>query len=167
MSPGVRKAALLVHIIASVGSIGAVAAFIGLAVAALANADTGFARAAYPAMEATAWFAIVPLIGASLVTGIVESLGTTWGLFRYYWVATKLGLTVFSMIVLLIHMQPIGDLAEAAANPALSLSDYQSLQVQMLAAAIAGLLVLIVMTVLSVYKPKGVTRYGWRVQRRA
>jgi hypothetical protein len=32
-------------------------------------------------------------------------------------------------------------------------------------AAVLALLALIVLTALSVYKPKGITRYGWRKQR--
>jgi len=107
MSPGVRKLALTVHVVFSVGAIGAVAAFIALAIAGLINPDAGLVRAAYPAMELTTWFVIVPLVIASLLTGIVQSLGTTWGLFRYYWVVAKLALTAFATLVLLIHTQPI------------------------------------------------------------
>ncbi|HYN23361.1 MAG TPA: hypothetical protein VE078_20565, partial [Thermoanaerobaculia bacterium] len=61
-------------------------------------------RAAYLAMELTAWFVIVPLILASLLTGLVQSLGTTWGLFRHYWVLAKLVLTVFVTIVLMLQL---------------------------------------------------------------
>jgi hypothetical protein len=160
--PGIRRFALLVHVVVSIGSIGAVVAFIVLATAGLVG-DPQLARAAYPAMDVVAWYCIVPLIGASLVTGIVESLGTTWGLFRYYWVVAKLVLTAFTLIVLLVHMQPIGEMADLAMGSA-SLAANRGLQVQLVAAAVAGLAVLLVMTVLSVYKPKGLTRYGWRVQ---
>jgi hypothetical protein len=56
--------------------------------------DAQIVRAAYLAMHLTTWFVIVPLCLAALLTGIVQSLGTTWGLFRHYWVVTKILLTV-------------------------------------------------------------------------
>ena len=39
------------------------------------------------------WFVIVPASLASLLTGLVQSLGTEWGLFRHYWVSAKFLLT--------------------------------------------------------------------------
>src|SRR5438045_2887126 len=137
MSPGMRKLGLTVHIVFSVGAIGAVSAFIALAIAGLVSPDAGLVRAAYPAMELTTWFVIVPLVVASLLTGIVQSLGTTWGLFRYYWVVVKLALTVFATLVLLIHTQPIGTMASVALEPAFDVADYRGLQVQLVAASIA------------------------------
>jgi hypothetical protein len=38
----------------------------------------GYDASAYVAMDVTARFAIVPLCFVSLVTGVIESLGTTW-----------------------------------------------------------------------------------------
>ena len=55
-------------------------------------------RAVYLAMHLTTWFVIVPLCLASLLTGIVQSLGTTWGLFRHSWIVTKLLLTVLATL---------------------------------------------------------------------
>jgi hypothetical protein len=154
MSPGVRKLALTAHVISSVGFLGAVAAFFALAVAGLTSQEAPTVRAAYLAMELTAWYVIVPLSLASLVTGLVSSLGTTWGLFRHYWVVVKLLIAVPSAIVLLVHIQPIR----------LSSADLSEVRVQLAAAAGAALVVLVVATTLSVYKPQGMTRYGWRKQ---
>jgi hypothetical protein len=84
MSGGVRKLALTAHVITSVGWLGAVAVFLVLAVAGLTSGAPATARAAYVAMEATTRLVIVPLCLASLLTGILQSLGTPWGLFRHY-----------------------------------------------------------------------------------
>ena len=165
MTPGLRKFALTAHVSSSVGWLGAVAAFLALAVAGLTNQDTQLARAAYLAMELTGWFVIVPLSLASLVTGLIQSLGTTWGLFRHYWVVMKLMISIFATIVLLVHMQPIGYMAGAAAQPSLSVANHHGLRLQLVADAGAALLVLLVATTLSVYKPHGVTPYGRRKQR--
>jgi hypothetical protein len=119
-------------------------------------------RAAYLTMELTGWFVIVPLSLASLLTGLIQSLGTTWGLFRHYWVLLKFLLTLFATIVLLLHMAPIGRVARAAAETTLSSADLRKLRIQLVANAGAAMLVLLVATTLAVYKPPGITRYGRR-----
>ena len=56
-------------------------------------------------MELTGWYVIVPLCLASLVTGLVMSLGTRWGLFRHYWVLAKLLITIVAMLILFAYMK--------------------------------------------------------------
>lgn len=119
-------------------------------------------RAAYLGMEPTTWFVIIPLASLSLLSGIVSSLGTRWGLFRYYWVLMKLLITMLATIVLLIHTQPIDLLAEVAAKPTAWGADLHNSQLNMVVAAGAALVVLLVLTALSVYKPPGMTAFGWR-----
>ena len=121
------------------------------------------ARSAYLAMDLTAWFVIVPLGLASPLTGLVSSLGTRWGLIRHYWIVVKLLLTIPATIVLLVHMKPISYLAGIATETTLTSADLvDKLRIQMVAVAGAALLVLLVTTALSVYKPRGRTRYGRR-----
>ena len=164
MTPGLRKFALTVHVTSSVGWFGAVAGFLTLAVAGLTSQDTQLVRAAYLAMELTTRFVIVPLALVSLLSGVVSSLGTRWGLFRYYWVLMKLLITIFATIVLLVHTQPIDLLAGVAAKMAVFSADLHKTQILMVVASGAALVVLLVLTVLSVYKPQGMTRYGQRKQ---
>ena len=128
MTPGLRKFALTAHVTSSVGWLGAVAGFLALAVAGLTSQDAQTVRAAYLAMELTGWFVIVPLSLASLLTGLVQSLGTKWGLFRHYWVLVKLLLTIFATIVLLLHMQTVSYLAGVAAETTLSSADLSGLR---------------------------------------
>lgn len=164
MAPRLRDLMLTVHVTSSVGFLGAVAAFLALAVAGLTSRDAQMVRAAYLAMELITWFVVVPLCFASLLTGVVQSLGTPWGLFRHHWVLVKLSLTLFSTIALLVHTQPISYVAGVAAGTALSNADLRGLRVQLVVASSIALLVLLVTTALSIYKPRGVTRYGWRKQ---
>jgi hypothetical protein len=165
MTPRLRKFALTAHVTSSVGWLGAVAAFLALAIAGLTSRDAQMVRAAYLAMDLTVWFVIVPLNLASLLTGLVQSLGTTWGLFRHYWVLAKFLLTIFATIILLLHTRPISYIAAVAAETTLSGADLRRLRIQLVADAGAALLVLLVNTTLSVYKPRGMTRYGRRKQR--
>src|SRR5213592_2841847 len=127
MAPSLRKFALTAHVTSSVGLLGSIAAFLALAVAGLTRQDAQIVRAAYLAMDLTARFVIVPLAFASLLTGLIQSLGTPWGLFRHYWVLAKLLLTVFVTIVLLLKMKLIGYVAGAAAETTLSGVDLRGL----------------------------------------
>jgi hypothetical protein len=158
---GLYKFELTAHITSSVGWLGAVVGFLALVVATLTSLDAQTVRAAYIAMELTGWFAIVPLALASLLTGLVMSLGTQWGLFRHYWVLFKLLLTILATIVLLLNMQTVSFLAGVAAETeSVGLGGLRGELVH----AGGGLLVLFVITILSVYKPRGMTPYGRRKQ---
>ena len=164
MTPRLRKMALIAHVVSSIGWFGAVAAFLVLAVAGLTRQDALLVRAAYLAMGLTTWFVILPLALISLLSGVVSSLGTKWGLVRHYWVLVKLLITALITILLLVHMQPVDLLAGAAAKTTVMSSHLGGVRIQMVAYATATLVVLFVLTVLSVYKPPGMTRYGWAKQ---
>jgi hypothetical protein len=160
MPPRLSKLALAAHVTSSVGWFGAVAAFLSLAIAGLTSQNAEMVRAAYLAMESISWFVIVPFCLASLLTGLVQSLGTKWGLFRYYWIVVKLLMTLVATIVLLVHMQSITYVADVAAEMTLSSVDLSKLRLQLVADAAAALLMLLATTTLSVYKPWGMTPYG-------
>ena len=167
MSPGLRKVALIAHVTSSVGWFGAVAAFLVLAIASLRNADPQTARACYVAMELTTRWLIVPLAFAALVTGLAQSLGTTWGLFRHYWVLAKLVLTLVATALLLLHTRVIFGVADLSLAADLAPDDHASMRLQLVVDAAAALAVLFVNVVLSILKPRGLTRYGWRKQHEA
>lgn len=164
MSPGLRKAALTVHVTSSLGWFGAVAVFLAFALIGMANPDAQLVRACYQVMGLTTRLVIVPLAFASLVSGVVSSLFTKWGLFRYYWVIMKLVITLVATVILIIHTQTIDRLADAAAKSAVLLSALSGAQLNMAVASGLTLVVLVVLTVLSVYKPRGMTGYGQKKQ---
>ncbi|MCG5486702.1 MAG: hypothetical protein KK482_23870 [Sinorhizobium meliloti] len=163
MPPPLRKFTLVVHVISSVSSLGAVACFLALGLVGLASADAETARSLYVAMDAVARLVIVPLVFASLLTGLVQALGTVWGLLRHYWVLAKLLLTILTAVVLLMQLDVIGYVA-AAATKGLAEADLLGLRSSLAVHAVGGIVVLITATVLSIYKPRGLTRYGWRKQ---
>jgi hypothetical protein len=162
MTRQLREFALTTHVTSSVGFMGAVAAFMALAIAGATGRDVQTVNAFSLAMELITSFVIVPMCLASLLTGILQSLVSPWGLFRHYWVVVKLLLTVLSTIVLLVHTRPIGVLARIAAGAEGVGADLAGLRFQLVAASGAALLVLLTATVLSIYKPQGLTPYGWR-----
>jgi hypothetical protein len=164
MTPRINKFVLTAHITFSVGWLGAVVVYLALAIAGLISADAQMVRAAYLSMELIGWFVIVPFSLAALLTGLVQSLGTPWGLFRHYWILVKFLLTTGAAAVLLRHMPAVSRMSGVAAETALSGTDFRALRIQLMVHAAGGLLVLLAATTLSVYKPWGMTPYGRRKQ---
>ena len=161
MPPPLRRAMLAAHIICSVGWFGAAAAYLAFGVAAEVSMQPQVIRAAWIAMELSGWFVIVPLACLAYLTGLVLSLGTPWGLFKHYWVVIALALTTLSLAILLLHMPSVSALAALART-------VNDAVVSRLGGDIPhpalGLLVLIVITVLNVHKPRGLTPYGQHKQ---
>lgn len=159
LGPRLRKFVLTLHVTSSVGWVGAILAYLALAVAVPATEDASKVRAAWIAMELTGWFVIVPLSLASLLSGVIQALGTPWGLVRHYWVVLKLLLTIFATTILLLHMPDVSQLASAVSRlPEDAIGGFRS---DLLHAG-GGLGVLLLTLILGMYKPQGMTRYGWR-----
>jgi uncharacterized membrane protein len=153
-----RSVVLTAHIVVSVGWLGAVAAFAALAVVGLASQDAQRVRGVYLVMEPVGWFLLVPLAVASLLTGLAQSLGGAWGLFRHYWVVFKLLINVLAILLLLMYMQTLEHFADLASRDDVSaLRDPSPLLHSVLA-----LILLLVATTLGVFKPRGLTPYGRR-----
>jgi hypothetical protein len=161
MPPGLRKLTLAAHLTVSLGWIGAVVAYLALGIAAATGQDAQTVRAAWIAMELTGWYVIVPLALAAFLTGLIMALGTPWGLFRHYWILLSLGLTVLATVVLLLHMPTVTSLADQARSA--DAAHLSRLGGDLVHPGL-GLVVLLVITGLNVYKPRGLTRYGWRKQ---
>jgi hypothetical protein len=165
MPPLLRRLALTLHVVCSVGWLGAVGSFLALALVGLTSRDDPVVRAAYVAMDLTTTLVIVPLSLAATATGLIQSLGTPWGLFRHYWVLAKLVITIPSTVILLTHTRAIQYMALAAAEFPIAPGDLRELRVQLAVTAAAAIIALLVTTGLSVLKPRGLTPYGWRKQR--
>jgi hypothetical protein len=164
MTPGIRKFVRTAHITFTVGWLGTVASFFVLSVVGLNSPDAQMVNAAYLAMKMITWYVIVPFsLIPLLLTGPILSLGTPWGLFRHYWILAKLAINILSTLILLVHLQPINYLSRRTAEAVLSSAD-RTLQILMVIASGVALLTLLVATSLAVYKPRGMTPFGWRKQ---
>lgn len=157
----IRKLTLLAHILGSVGWIGAIAVFLALALIGLRSVDPQTVRAVYIAMEPVTWWIIVPIAFASLATGLLLSFGTPWGLLRHYWVIFKLLINLLSLPILLLHTRIIDRVAVAATVANITPADLRQDRIQLVVASGASLAVLIIATLLSVFKPRGLTSYNW------
>jgi hypothetical protein len=162
MRPGLRRLNLVVHVGSSVGWLGAVAAFLALSIVGRTSADAGSVRAVYVAMNLIGLYVMVPLSLAALVSGVVQSLITHWGLARHYWVLAKLALTVGATLLLVLHQfTAVAAAAERALGGApAQLPDIGRLGKQLVFDAAFAAVVLVITTTLSVFKPWGRTRFG-------
>ncbi len=163
LSPPLRKLVLAIHLTCSVGWLGAVVAYLALDLTVATSGDPGLVRASWIAMGMVVSSVIVPLALASVATGLVITLGTKWGLFRHWWVLISFVLTVLATLVLLSEAGLVSSMAALASSPAAP--DDQVLGAPpTLLHSIGGLVVLVVIQVLNVYKPQGLTPYGRRKQ---
>lgn len=160
MPSSTRKLTLTAHITFSVGWLGAVACSLVLALAGLTARDEQVVRAAYLALSVTTSWTTVPLSLASLASGLVQSWVTPWGLTRHYWVLIKLLLTAMATALLMVHAQPIRDVARQAALDMLSSGELRAARIHLAFDAAAALMTLFVATILSVYKPRGQTPWA-------
>lgn len=163
MSPGIRRLALALHLVFAVGWIGAALAYLSVGIATEVSASSETIRAGWIALEIIGWCVVTPLSVAALVTGVLMGAGTRWGLFQHYWVVISLALTALSTGVLLSHMPGVSDKADMARQP--GAADLAALGGDVFHPAV-GILILLTILLLNVYKPKGVTKHGRRVQAR-
>ena len=165
MTTAISKFVLTVHVASSVGWLGAAASFLALAFTGLMSRDVNLVQGAYLAMAVTGWSVVVPLALASLLSGLVLSLGTRrWGLFRHYWIVIKLLITLVSVLIVVGFTPTLSLLRTLGADTTLSLGDLRHLGQSPVVHSAGGLLALLVTTGLSAYKPRGVTPYGQRKQ---
>ena len=164
VSVSVRRLGLATHLITSIGWLGAVVAFLALAIAGVSSANAALVRAAYVSMHLLTWFVIVPFGFAALATGIVQSVITPWGLLRHYWIVAKLLMTLAATMVLLLHTQPVNHVASVALMGELSSSELRDVRIQLIGDAAGGLFVLLLITLVSIFKPWGLTPIGLRWQ---
>jgi hypothetical protein len=149
VSPSVYKLLVTLHIGVSVSWLGAAFAKLVLAFVAMRTPETtaGLLEAvrvlslAYP-----------PLAIGTIVSGVLLSLGTRWGLVTYYWVVTKLVLTV---AVIATGIQLTERVVQAAAGATWA---------PLMVLSVAHIAMLAAATVLSVYKPWGTV--AWRTVKR-
>jgi hypothetical protein len=163
MNRSVRKLLLTAHVTFSVGWLGAVAAFLGLGVVGLTSGEAETVRGAYLVMEPAAWFVLVPLAVASLVTGLSRDSRRRGACSRHYWVVFKLLINLFATLVLLLYMETFEALAGVAADRTEELGAVRN--ASPLLHACAAMILLLAATALAVYKPRGLTPYGQRRER--
>jgi hypothetical protein len=99
LPPKLRRAALTVHIAASVGLLGDCAVIVATTVRAATTDDPQLAASGYELLSMFSLLFGIPLSFTSLATGLTLGIGSKWGVLRYRWVTAKLLLNVSVIIV--------------------------------------------------------------------
>jgi hypothetical protein len=161
VSPPVYRLLLATHIIVSVGWLGIVVAKLVLGLRAVTSDVSEVSDALYASMDVVN-VAFPPAAVATLLTGVLLSLGTKWGLLRHYWIVTKLGLTVGVIVTGIALMDRLvqESISGQAAGGGAILGIVPAPTVLLISLSVAHVLMLGVATVVSVYKPWGKTWFG-------
>lgn len=160
LSRPVRRAALVVHVIASAGWLGLTLGLLALAVTAATTGSAVTVEASVRAMKLFADWLLLPVAFLTLVSGLVLSLGTQWGLARHRWVYVKFWLTLATTTATAFALRPgLGSTVDAVAGGE-PLPDATGLMM----GPVVSLSAYVFMTVISILKPWGPTRRGRRLR---
>ncbi|MFJ6788625.1 DUF2269 domain-containing protein [Streptomyces angustmyceticus] len=159
LSRPARRALLVLHVAVSVGWLGLTVGLLALSITGYTTGSPEMAGVAYRAMKIFGDWLVLLLALASLVSGLVLSLRTSWGLARYHWVHAKFWPTLVTVLLSVFSLRPgINRLADEAAagtsRPDLGL---------LVAPAVATATYLF-STAISVLKPWGPTKRGSRLR---
>lgn len=153
LKPPVRRALLVVHVAVSVSWLGLTLGLLTLGITAYTTGDPTLTEASYRAMKVFSDWLLVPVVVTTLVSGLVLSLGTPWGLARHRWVWIKFWITLVTGAATVFALRPgIVHAASSGGVPDSSL----------VAAPSVATAAYLFMTVISVLKPWGLTRRGRR-----
>ncbi|GAA4018357.1 hypothetical protein GCM10022247_47340 [Allokutzneria multivorans] len=160
--PRARKLALLVHVLFGVAWIGFEVMVLILAITGVTTENPRVLHAAYVVLGEFGPALYAPFSFGTLVSGIVLSVGTHWGLVKHYWVVAKLAISVATLLggnlVIAGLMRDAGERVLGADIDTLDASAVGSIQNSLLMNAIVVITLLVFATVLSYYKPWGKLR---------
>lgn len=158
-----RQWLLLVHVVCSLGWLGAGAANLVLAVTALRSADSSLRRSCYQLINVIDLALVIPLAFGALASGVVIGLATRWRLMRHWWVLVKLVLTV---AVIVFSTFGVGVWVEhsmqATGSPSLTSSP---VAMELVVGAGANIVAFVFMTWASITKPWGKTPWTTTVMK--
>ena len=167
MRPPVRKLVLVLHVLCGVGWMGADIALMVLLVNARMTASAAEVMAGYTAVALIVPVAVPPLCLGVLLTGLLLGWATPWGLVRHWWVFVKLVLAIVMTILVFVALLPAvrsvpelsgidtADGVRAKLGPA---------GIQLLFPPVVSFLLLGIATLLSIFKPRGLTPWSRRGQ---
>jgi len=150
LSPTARKLTLTVHVAAGVGWLGVHAVLVLLAGTGLTTGDRTLLDAVYVAAGRVGVL-VFPFAFVCLASGVLLGLGTPWGLFRHWWVTAKL---VINVAMLAASGAVLSRVVEEAADRARDGASVGDLGPRILVGSTVGLVLLVVATALSVWRPR-------------
>lgn len=157
-SPGARKWMLFLHLLCIGGWLGATVAMAFLGLLGRTTGNPEVRRAVYLLMSIMDRNLIVPLVIASILTGVILALRTQWGLFRHFWVMAKLvlalGMVAFAVSTVMPWVHALADATAAGGDVAL----VETVGQRLVVGAGIFLVALCAIIFLAVFKPRGAAR---------
>lgn len=160
LPPRARRIWLTLHVGFSVGWLGVALTMTALAFIGWAADSHAMRHGAYEVLHIIDLAVAIPSMGLSITTGLVVSLGTTWGLVRYRWVLTKFAISVsIPLVAGTVESTLADELARRTIDPA---GQPGSTGIALIACLGGFTVALWIATILSIVKPWGRTRWGRR-----
>lgn len=158
MSPRTRRVWLTLHVGISAGWLGVSLTMTVLALTAQFANSHSVRHGAYELLHLIDWRAAIPSMFLTIITGLVVSLGTKWGLVRHWWVLTKFAISVtIPLVAGTVESALADELMERTVDPA---AKPGATGVGLVACLGAFTVALWVATILSVVKPWDRTPWG-------
>ncbi|RXS87686.1 DUF2269 domain-containing protein [Streptomyces sp. TM32] len=159
LSRPARRAVLVLHVAVSVSWLGLTLGLLALGLTGYTTGSPAMATAAYRAMKVFGDWLVLPIALMSLLSGLVLSLGTPWGLARHRWVVIKFWLTLLTLLLSVFALRPgINRLAAAAA------AGTPAPDIHLVIAPAVATATYFFLTAISVLKPWGPTKRGSRLR---
>lgn len=161
MRPRARKIWLTLHVGVSVGWLGAGLGLVVLALVGATTTDLALRHSSYELMQTFDLTLVIPLTLLSIITGLVMSLGTQWGLIKHWWVLIKFGISLAIVVVATAWESSVvrGLATDTGADPAVAAAGRDW---QLVGCLIGFVIALWVAVTLSISKPGGRTSRGKR-----
>jgi len=148
----VRLTFLCVHVLTSVAWLGTIVSFLVFALKGRSATDVSELSMCVTALQWLGWWLVVPLCFAASVSGIVQSVISSWGLIQHYWVLIKLIAMILATILLMVHMKIVDELSRTPLTQSnAAISAFSSLAFDAALATLLGA----ILTGFSIFKPPG------------
>ena len=157
LSPRARKVWLTLHVGISVGWLGLSLGMVTLACTGLLAQTHAVQHGAYEIFHVFDLAVVIPSVVLTILTGLVVSLGTPWGLVKHRWVLTKFVISLTIPVVAGVESRWVTELIARTEDPA---AEPGALGMWLLVTVCGFSVLLWTATVLSVVKPWGRTRWG-------
>jgi hypothetical protein len=157
LSPALRKAVLVLHIVTAISWMGVDIALLALLITARTTDDPALVASGFTAVRMIVPVAVPPLSLGILATGLFLGLGTRWGVLRYWWVVVKLLLSLVMTALVFVSLVPAVNTIAVAAPGTISADALRAslgaLPTMLLFPPVVSFLMLGVAAVLSIFKP--------------
>ncbi|MEQ4482139.1 hypothetical protein [Cohnella silvisoli] len=160
-----RRVLLTLHLLFVAILFGVHVVLITVSLTAAVTSDESVLKACYTVMHLLAATSIRASTIGTVVTGILLSVFTSWGLFRFYWIIAKEILTLLCMVIGLVGIYDWTlkgvRVTDSFGMLARSSPDFTANQAFLFTGVVLQLLSMVAMYAISVWKPWGkVSRFG-------